>query len=102
MWELWTFGELPYAALSNKQVLEQLEKGEYLPKPKNCSEELYQIMLKCWNLEPEERPSFSQLHRHINSLFPDATARPLSANLSQNGNAIQGYDYHAAEGVEYK
>jgi hypothetical protein len=35
--------------------------GERLPKPKKCPQELYDLMLKCWNARPAERPTFREL-----------------------------------------
>jgi hypothetical protein len=40
-----------------------LTDGHRLEKPTNdaCSEEMYTIMLQCWELDLDTRPSFSQL-----------------------------------------
>src|SRR5689334_943465 len=38
---------VPYPSMSNSEVVEAILNTNYrLPKPKNCSEETYQIMLK--------------------------------------------------------
>jgi len=38
-----------------------VKNGERLPQPVNCPDELYQLMMKCWKENPEERPTFRQL-----------------------------------------
>jgi len=35
--------------------------GERLSQPNNCPKELYEMMIKCWKENPEERPLFRQL-----------------------------------------
>jgi hypothetical protein len=32
-----------------------------MKKPLNCSQELYNIMVKCWAYEHEDRPTFREL-----------------------------------------
>ncbi len=45
--------------------------GYRLPRPRICSEEIYDLMLRCWETSPKERPDFddlslalSRLHNH--------------------------------------
>jgi len=49
------------AEMTNRQVLESLEKGFRHPQPANCSREMYDIMLMCWKKNPVERPTFEFL-----------------------------------------
>jgi len=63
MWEIFSYGMIPYAGLSNVEVIEKVTiEGYRLPSPKNCPKEIYQWMLDCWNNEPEKRPSFGELY----------------------------------------
>lgn len=62
LWEMFTFGELPYGELSGAEVIALLEKGERLQKPDDCPNHTYEIMLKCWNIDPGQRPTFRELH----------------------------------------
>ena len=34
------------------------------PKPQGCPDALYEVMLKCWKHEPDNRPKFSEL-KHV-------------------------------------
>lgn len=61
MWELLTYGERPYENVPARDVPELLEKGERLPQPAICTIEVYMIMIKCWMLDAESRPSFKEL-----------------------------------------
>ena len=61
VWELLTYGERPYENVPARDVPELLEKGERLPQPSVCTIDVYMIMIKCWMLDAESRPSFKEL-----------------------------------------
>ncbi|XP_058012611.1 tyrosine-protein kinase Fes/Fps isoform X4 [Ahaetulla prasina] len=61
LWEAFSLGATPYANMSNQQTRETVEKGIRLHAPDQCPEEVYQLMLKCWEYEPQKRPSFSTI-----------------------------------------
>ncbi|XP_048459444.1 platelet-derived growth factor receptor beta-like [Rhincodon typus] len=62
LWEIFTLGGTPYPDLPvNDQFYNAIRHGYRMPKPQYASDELYQIMQKCWNDEFEKRPSFSNL-----------------------------------------
>lgn len=56
--EIITYGRTPYPGMSNQEVMRALERGYRMPRPENCPEELYDIMLRCWKNKPEDRPTF--------------------------------------------
>lgn len=62
LWEMFTFGELPYGEMTGAEVIALLERGQRLEKPDDCPEHTYQIMLRCWHQEPAHRPTFEELH----------------------------------------
>ncbi|XP_023221875.1 epidermal growth factor receptor-like isoform X2 [Centruroides sculpturatus] len=61
VWELLTYGGRPYENISAREVPDLLEKGERLPQPPICTIDVYMIMIKCWMLDAESRPSFKEL-----------------------------------------
>ena len=61
LYEIITFGRFPYAGMTNEEVTRKLERGYRMPQPKECSYAYYNIMLKCWREEPENRPTFEAL-----------------------------------------
>ncbi|XP_060531106.1 tyrosine-protein kinase Btk-like isoform X2 [Cylas formicarius] len=58
MWEVFTCGKMPYGRLKNSEVVDRVQKGLILEKPKGCYKEVYDVMRKCWAHLPENRPSF--------------------------------------------
>ena len=65
LWELVTKGRVPYTGMTNQQVLEAVPQGYRMPIPKGCPEPLYQIMLKCWKLNDDERPTFRNIYHNL-------------------------------------
>lgn len=61
VWELLTYGGKPYENVPARDVPDLLEKGERLPQPAICTIDVYMIMIKCWMLDAESRPSFKEL-----------------------------------------
>ncbi|XP_043278213.1 epidermal growth factor receptor isoform X2 [Venturia canescens] len=61
IWEVLTYGGRPYESVPARNVPELLEKGERLPQPTICTIDVYMIMIKCWMLDAESRPSFKEL-----------------------------------------
>uniref|UniRef100_A0A8C8Z0I8 Epithelial discoidin domain-containing receptor 1 n=1 Tax=Prolemur simus TaxID=1328070 RepID=A0A8C8Z0I8_PROSS len=62
----------PFGQLTDEQVIENAgeffrDQGRqvYLSRPPACPQGLYELMLRCWSREPEQRPPFAQLHRFL-------------------------------------
>lgn len=43
MWEVFTCGKMPYGRLKNSEVVEKVQKGMILEKPKACYKEVYDV-----------------------------------------------------------
>ncbi|KAI8761441.1 tyrosine-protein kinase FRK [Biomphalaria glabrata] len=65
MYEIVTFGSEPYDKMSDSDVLQMIQDGRRLLKPKNERLEIphsyYNSMMSCWRKLPEERPNFECL-----------------------------------------
>ncbi|XP_043565973.1 tyrosine-protein kinase HCK-like isoform X1 [Chiloscyllium plagiosum] len=66
--ELVTFGQTPYPGLTFAQTVQFLESGLRMQRPLGCPEELYYVMLMCWEEEPCSRPSFQLLRDLLQNL----------------------------------
>jgi serine/threonine protein kinase len=58
MWEIFSYGEIPYQFMSNKEATEAVTQGYRLPSPSACPQDVYQVILSCWNEDADDRPSF--------------------------------------------
>ena len=57
--------KLKYTFFSDLQTwTNRLSDNARFPKPQGCPDALYEVMLKCWKHEPDNRPKFSEL-KHV-------------------------------------
>ncbi|GMT31634.1 hypothetical protein PFISCL1PPCAC_22931, partial [Pristionchus fissidentatus] len=70
MWEVYSFGELPFADLTTQELLAVCMAGVRPPKPAAAPQVMYDLMMRCWGKIPEERITPYQALRH------DALRRP--------------------------
>uniref|UniRef100_A0A8C3U1V9 Tyrosine-protein kinase n=1 Tax=Catharus ustulatus TaxID=91951 RepID=A0A8C3U1V9_CATUS len=61
MWEVFSEGKIPYENRTNAEVVEEINAGFRLYKPKLASKAIYEVMSHCWRMGKDERPSFSLL-----------------------------------------
>ncbi|XP_033626107.1 gamma-aminobutyric acid type B receptor subunit 1-like [Asterias rubens] len=61
IYEVVTFGGFPYKDLSNAEVLEFIRHNNAMRPPDDCSPSLAGLMQRCWSIEPEERPTASDV-----------------------------------------
>eukprot|EP01117_Protostelium_nocturnum_P006517 TRINITY_DN2349_c0_g1_i1.p1 TRINITY_DN2349_c0_g1~~TRINITY_DN2349_c0_g1_i1.p1 ORF type:complete len:731 (+),score=292.86 TRINITY_DN2349_c0_g1_i1:338-2530(+) len=84
MWEIFTKGDkMPYSGLSNIETVEAVIKGIRLRRPEECPTEIYELMLRCWNANPEVRPSFDKIW-NILSLTLEAKKEKLNENKRES------------------
>ncbi|THD23481.1 Proto-oncogene tyrosine-protein kinase Yrk [Fasciola hepatica] len=66
MYEIVTYGGTPYPGMAPRQTVAEVEKGYRMPSPSSsghrCPDDLYNLMLKCWDARPENRPTFRSLN----------------------------------------
>ena len=96
LWEMFSFGFQPWAALTGQQILEAIDMPNYqrLERPECCPKEYYQLMLNCWTHEPNLRPKFSE----IVTLLPDCKPELLQAiKNSDNANMKDYLSYKSGD-----
>ncbi|KAJ8724532.1 hypothetical protein PYW08_016006 [Mythimna loreyi] len=69
MWEIFSKGDTPYAGMSNSRAREKIDTGYRMPAPEGCAEDVYALMLRCWEYEPEKRPHFHQIYTIIDNIY---------------------------------
>lgn len=47
--------------LTLSQVIDCVQRGERLPRPKHCPKEMFLLMEACWREDPDERPTFADV-----------------------------------------
>ena len=57
------------SGMTNTKAREMLDSGYRMPAPEGTPDEMYNLMLKCWNYEAESRPHFEEIHGKIEVQF---------------------------------
>uniref|UniRef100_A0A8C8ERT4 Activated CDC42 kinase 1 n=1 Tax=Oncorhynchus tshawytscha TaxID=74940 RepID=A0A8C8ERT4_ONCTS len=71
LWEMYTHGQEPWLGLNGSQILHKIDKeGERLPKPEDCPQDIYNVMLQCWAQKPDDRPTFIALREFLLETMP--------------------------------
>ena len=78
--ELITKGRIPYPGMTNGEVLAKLDQGYRMPCPPGCPEPLYALMLDCWKLEADDRPTFETLKHMLEDLETPTTGQYKQIN----------------------
>ncbi|RUS74549.1 hypothetical protein EGW08_017697 [Elysia chlorotica] len=69
LWELATFGMSPYPGVDLTEVYHLLEKGYRMERPQGTPPEIHKLMLKCWQWDPKDRPTFKEIHFLLENMF---------------------------------
>uniref|UniRef100_A0A3B3RMV1 Tyrosine-protein kinase n=1 Tax=Paramormyrops kingsleyae TaxID=1676925 RepID=A0A3B3RMV1_9TELE len=69
LWEIYSFGRVPYPRIPLKEVVPRVEKGYKMDAPDGCPLVVYDIMKQCWTLSPVERPSFQLLREKLQHIM---------------------------------
>ncbi|XP_061629204.1 NT-3 growth factor receptor isoform X1 [Phyllopteryx taeniolatus] len=72
LWEIFTNGKQPWFQLANNEVIECVTQGRVLERPKLCPQEVYDVMLGCWQREPQQRLNMKEIQKTLLSLMKAA------------------------------
>uniref|UniRef100_A0A673GHB4 receptor protein-tyrosine kinase n=1 Tax=Sinocyclocheilus rhinocerous TaxID=307959 RepID=A0A673GHB4_9TELE len=72
LWEIFTLGGTPYPDLPmNELFYSALKRGYRMAKPSYASDDIYEVMRKCWDEKFEKRPEFSFLVHTMGNMLSD-------------------------------
>lgn len=60
-YEIFSFGKMPYAGMTNPQVMETVPQGYRLPQPSMAPDAIYLLMLQAMAVNDRTRPKFAEL-----------------------------------------
>ena len=74
IWEIWD-GGVPWYGLKPVQITRKVvDKRERPPPPEGASDDLVALMQRCWDHEPDARPTFAAIKAELRG-GPDTPAR---------------------------
>ncbi|KAL7401798.1 hypothetical protein ABVT39_004741 [Epinephelus coioides] len=69
LWEIFTYGKQPWFQLANNEVIECITQGRVLERPRLCPKEVYDMMLGCWQREPQQRLNIKDIQKMLFTLM---------------------------------
>uniref|UniRef100_A0A8C4ZRW5 Tyrosine-protein kinase receptor n=1 Tax=Gadus morhua TaxID=8049 RepID=A0A8C4ZRW5_GADMO len=78
LWEIFTYGKQPWFQLANNEVIECITQGRVLERPRVCPKEIYDMMLGCWQREPQQRLNIKDIQK---MLFTMMKAAPVYLDI---------------------
>ncbi|XP_036207589.1 tyrosine-protein kinase receptor Tie-1 [Myotis myotis] len=95
LWEIVSLGGTPYCGMTCAELYEKLPQGYRMEQPRNCDDEVYELMRQCWRDRPNERPPFAQIALQLGRMLE---ARKAYVNMSLFENfTYAGIDATAEE-----
>uniref|UniRef100_A0A8D2CMY0 receptor protein-tyrosine kinase n=1 Tax=Sciurus vulgaris TaxID=55149 RepID=A0A8D2CMY0_SCIVU len=92
LWELLTRGAPPYPHIDPFDLTQYLAQGRRLPQPEYCPNSLYQLMQRCWEVDPAVRPTFGALvmevEQIVSSLLGDHYVQLSAAYVNLSPSAL--------------
>ncbi|XP_068745538.1 fibroblast growth factor receptor 2-like isoform X2 [Montipora capricornis] len=77
LWEIFTFGGSPYPGIPVERLFDLLNSGYRMQKPQNCPEDIYYMMLNCWEKNPNNRASFTEKRIQLDTILSSLTIREI-------------------------
>jgi muscle, skeletal, receptor tyrosine kinase len=71
LWEIFSFAMQPYYGRTHEEVVKYIKDGNCLICPENTPFPVYNLMKKCWQRKPCDRPSFKYIHQVLQQILID-------------------------------
>lgn len=71
VWELLTYGDRPYNGIKANGISDFLMSGGRLDQPPICTIDVWAVMIQCWLLPPESRPTFKEMSERFARMARD-------------------------------
>lgn len=83
---------MPYAGISNDDVKTQVSDGNRLSQPEGCPDAIYSMMMRCWNIKPQNRPSFLELEAIYDDVYDRIQSGALDSDLKHGAMLSNVYE----------
>uniref|UniRef100_A0A1I7V470 Protein roller-3 n=1 Tax=Caenorhabditis tropicalis TaxID=1561998 RepID=A0A1I7V470_9PELO len=72
LYEVFSFGEIPYGKMDNRRVMNDVRNGMILTAPSYCpSKRIFKVIKQCMAMDPSKRPSFATILKIFETLRDD-------------------------------
>lgn len=92
MWECCCLGGTLYPNINSGDLLARIKNGARPEQSTFIFDDLYQLLLNCWEMDPVDRPTFSDINTILNQLLTAPThALSYNSRDKNGGNVILPY-----------
>ncbi|XP_077409823.1 receptor-type tyrosine-protein kinase FLT3-like [Vanacampus margaritifer] len=90
LWEIFSLGVTPYPGVKvDHGFYSMIQRGFKMECPYYADESVYEIMCKCWALDPGDRPSFSKLVSFMSEHLTDSEEKLYHNTINQTSSDYQ-------------
>lgn len=76
LWEFFSLARTPYPGMeADEKLYNKLLNGYRMEKPEYATENIHQTMLDCWHLNPNKRPSFTELSERMGNMLEESVRK---------------------------
>ena len=83
-WEITSYAMAPYGEYTAMESVAAIAAGFRLKQPENCSDDLYGLMMQCWQYRASERPTFVIVYEKMQAF--NLAAKLDDSNYAQRSN----------------
>ncbi|XP_070709059.1 vascular endothelial growth factor receptor 1 [Pempheris klunzingeri] len=98
LWEIFSLGASPYPGLHiDEEFCHRLKAGTRMRAPEYSTPEMYSTMLACWEANPSDRPTFTNLVETLGDLLQARVQQdgkdyiPLGSYMSRDTDQSEGF-----------
>jgi hypothetical protein len=71
MWEIMSYGKVPWMGHSNSEAMEAVLNGKRQDRPKDTPDALWELLERCWEGEADDRPTFHECFHVLKDLLKE-------------------------------
>ena len=88
LWEIFTLGGNPYPSVPVERLFELLREGHRMDRPPYASEEMFNMMVRCWATNPTRRPTFLMLVKELDKMLSSRGEVSLDDPSTKSGKFL--------------
>jgi len=94
LWELFSYGEHPYGSMKTWDIISYIRDGRRLQKLETIPEDIWKLMDRCWESDPEKRPTFAEIVGCLKVLTGEADENDSNDNGYQTISQLRETTYN--------
>lgn len=90
LWEISSLGKVPYPDTELADVITRIRSGYRLPCPSGCPNDIYRVMLQCWEYDAPQRPTFKAIKASLTQVQDEMSGETSILDMIQGRAGTPG------------